>query len=236
MTGATRDPLRIAILVSGRGSNMVAVLDAITRGALSAEVVMVLSDRSAAPALAAAQARGARTAVLDPRDFGSRQEHDGAIAATLRAAGAEYVVLAGYMRLVTAPLLEAFPQRVLNIHPSLLPAFPGLHAQAQALARGVRITGCTVHLVDAGLDTGPILAQRAVEVLPNDTEGSLAARILDAEHELLVEVLDAIAEGGITFIDAPSPAAGPARPMAIARLPALDARAARASRSTEEVL
>jgi phosphoribosylglycinamide formyltransferase 1 len=134
------------------------------------------------------------TCVVNHKEFASRQAFDAAMAETLLQHGVSWVVLAGFMRIVTPVLLDAFPHRVINIHPSLLPAFPGVNAQAAALAYGVRIAGCTVHLVDAGTDTGPILAQGAVPVVDGDTEESLSARILHREHEILVHVLDAIAQ------------------------------------------
>jgi phosphoribosylglycinamide formyltransferase-1 len=190
--------VRIGALVSGRGTNLQAVLDAAREGRLPARVVVVVSDRPGAPALARARAAGVPTEVVEPAGFPSREAHDDALVAALRRAGADTVVLAGYMRLVTPTLLGAFPRRVLNVHPSLLPAFPGLHAQRQALEHGVKVTGCTVHLVDEGVDTGPIVLQAAVAVEEDDDEARLSARILAEEHRILVEALRLMAGGRLT--------------------------------------
>ncbi|MDC0740036.1 phosphoribosylglycinamide formyltransferase [Polyangium mundeleinium] len=190
--------LDLGVLISGRGSNLQAILDAIAAGKLDARVRLVISNRPGAPGLDRAREAGVPTAVISHKDHPDRASFDAALVDALRQAGASWVVLAGFMRIVTSVLLDAFPGRVINIHPSLLPAFPGVSAQAQALAHGVRITGCTVHLVDAGTDTGPILAQAAVPVLPDDTEERLSERILAREHALLVYVLAAIAAGNLT--------------------------------------
>lgn len=187
-------PLDLGVLISGRGSNLQAILDAIAIGKLDARVRLVISNRPGVQGLSRAEAAGVPTCVVNHKDYGSRQAFDAAMVETLRRHGASWIVLAGFMRIVTAELLDAFPHRVINIHPSLLPAFPGVNAQAAALAYGVRIAGCTVHLVDAGTDTGPILAQAAVPVLEGDTEESLSERILQREHELLVHVLSALAQ------------------------------------------
>jgi phosphoribosylglycinamide formyltransferase-1 len=202
--------LKLAVLVSGGGSNLQAILDAIATKALAAEVVLVASNRADAGGLDRARRAGVPTAVVPHRDFVSREAFDGALVDVLRAHGTEWVVLAGFMRIVTPVLLDAFPQRVVNIHPALLPAFPGAHAQAQALAHGVRVAGCTVHLVDTGTDTGPILAQAAVPVLEGDTVEALSARILAEEHALLPAVLQRIAEGKV-IVDPPSEVGGRAR-------------------------
>jgi phosphoribosylglycinamide formyltransferase 1 len=187
--------LDLGVLVSGSGTNLQAILDAVRDGRLDASVRVVVSNRAEAQGLARAAAAGVATRVMSHRDYPDRPSFDRALVAVLRDAGARWVVLAGFMRIVTAELLDAFPQRVINIHPSLLPAFPGVDAQAQALAYGVRVSGCTVHLVDAGTDTGPIIAQRAVPVLDGDDRAALAARILEQEHALLVEVLQGVAAG-----------------------------------------
>lgn len=187
--------LALGVLVSGRGSNLQALLDACREGRLDAEVRLVVSNRRDAQALDRARAAGVAVACLPGRDYPDREAYDRAVVEALEAAGVECVVLAGFMRIVTPVLLAAFPDRVVNIHPSLLPAFPGLHAQAQALAHGVKVSGCTVHLVDGGMDTGPIIAQEAVPVLEGDDEDALAARILEVEHRLLVASIQAIAEG-----------------------------------------
>lgn len=195
-------PLDLGVLISGRGSNLGAILDAIGDGRLDARVRVVLSNRADAPGLARAEAAAVPTCVLVPKAYADRASYDAALVAALRETGASFVVLAGFMRLVTPTFLDAFSGRVLNVHPSLLPSFPGLDAQAQALAYGARITGCTVHLVDAGTDTGPIVAQAAVPVLPNDDHDSLAARVLVREHELLVRTLGWFADGRVEVVPA----------------------------------
>jgi len=187
--------LDLGVLVSGSGTNLQAILDAVQAGRLDARVRVVVSNRAEAQGLARAAAADVPTRVVSHRDYPDRPSFDRALVGVLRDAGVRWVVLAGFMRIVTAELLDAFPQRVINIHPSLLPAFPGVDAQAQALAYGVRVTGCTVHLVDAGTDTGPIVGQRAVPVLDGDDRAALAARILEQEHALLVEVLQGVAAG-----------------------------------------
>ena len=192
MTAARRIPL--GVLVSGGGTNMQAIVDAIAEKRLDAVVRVVVSNVAAAGGLARAKAAGIPAAFVDHKAYASRPEFDAAVVEVLRAHGVEWVVLAGFMRIVTATLLDAFPHRVVNVHPALLPAFPGASGQAQALAYGVRIAGCTVHLVDAGTDTGPILAQAAVPVLEGDDEAALRARILVQEHALLPAVLQWIAE------------------------------------------
>jgi phosphoribosylglycinamide formyltransferase-1 len=180
---------RLGILISGRGSNMAAIAEAVRdRRIPDAEVALVVSDKPNAPGLLRASELGLKTLVVEKKGR-PRAAHDAEIVAALRACGVELVCLAGYMRLLSPEFIAAYRGRILNIHPSLLPAFPGLHAQRQALAHGVKITGCTVHLVDEGLDTGPILAQRAVPILDGDTEDTLAARILEQEHELYVKTV-----------------------------------------------
>ncbi len=192
-------PLDLGVLISGRGSNLQAILDAIATGRLDARVRLVISNRPGVQGIARAEAAGVPTCVVNHKDFSSRQTFDAAMVDSLRSHGVSWIVLAGFMRIVTPVLLDAFPQRVINIHPSLLPAFPGVNAQAAALAHGVRITGCTVHLVDAGMDTGPMLAQAAVPVLDGDSEESLSERILEREHQLLVHVLSAIAQDKLSL-------------------------------------
>jgi phosphoribosylglycinamide formyltransferase-1 len=182
-------PQRIGVLISGRGSNLAAILEARAAGRLPAPVVLVVSNVPDAPGLAHARAHGVPTVVVDHHAAASREEHDRALAGHLRQAGVSVVCLAGYLRLLSPAFIRAFAGRILNIHPSLLPSFPGLHAQRQALERGVRVTGCTVHLVDDGLDSGPILLQSPVAVEDGDDEERLAARILLAEHQLYPEAL-----------------------------------------------
>lgn len=192
--------LRLGILVSGSGTNLQAILDAVADGRLDAEVRVVISNQPTARALDRAKAVGVATCVISHRELPDRAAFDARVVGTLREAGVTHVVLAGFMRLVTHVLLDAFPWRVINIHPALLPAFPGVHAQKQALAYGVKITGCTVHFVDAGTDSGPIIAQTAVPVLDGDTEETLGLRILVEEHELLVSVLGAISDGRVRVV------------------------------------
>ncbi len=176
---------RVGILISGRGSNMEALIAAAAAAEYPAEIAIVLSNRAAAPGLEAARRAGIPAAAIPGRDFGAdRAAHEAAIDEALREAGCELVCLAGYMRLLTPFLVGRWAGRMLNIHPSLLPAFPGLDTHARALAAGVRLHGCTVHLVTETMDEGPILAQAAVPVLPGDTESALAARVLAQEHVL----------------------------------------------------
>jgi len=188
-------PLKLGILGSGKGSNFKAIAEAIDAGRLAAEVRLVVSDVEDAGILDYARARGLRAEFLAPGRFRTKlePEAEARLVALLREAGVELVVLAGYMRMIKAPMLEAFPRRIVNIHPSLLPQFPGLAAWKQALEAGVASTGCTVHYVDGGMDTGPILAQSEVPVLPGDTAESLHARIQMAEHALYPAVLAKLA-------------------------------------------
>jgi phosphoribosylglycinamide formyltransferase-1 len=192
---AGTNPLALGVLISGRGSNLAAILDACASGGLDAAVRLVVSNRPDAPGLGHARAAGVPARVLDPKLHGSRAAYDAALADALSEAGVAWVVLAGFMRILTRAFLDRFEGRIVNIHPSLLPAFPGLEAQRQALAHGVCVTGCTVHLVDEGVDSGPILAQAVVPVRQDDTTESLSERVLVREHELLVRTLRWIAEG-----------------------------------------
>jgi phosphoribosylglycinamide formyltransferase-1 len=188
--------MRVGILISGRGSNMVALADAVGAGRVrGAEVVLVLSDKPEAAGLARARERRIETAVVERRGR-TREEHEREIIAALRARGVELVCLAGYMRLLSPCFVEEFRGRLLNIHPSLLPAFPGLDAQRQAVAHGVKYSGCTVHFVDETLDGGPIVAQRVVPVLDSDTPDTLSARILAEEHVAYPEALALVCGGG----------------------------------------
>ncbi|MHB8417992.1 MAG: phosphoribosylglycinamide formyltransferase [Myxococcales bacterium] len=186
--------MKLAVLASGRGSNLGAILAASRSGELP-EVALVLSDVPGCGALARARESGVAAAALEPSGFSTRLSYDEALVAQLRRAEADLICLAGYMKIVGRPVLDAFPGRVLNIHPSLLPAFPGLHAVRQAIERGVRLAGCTVHFVDAGTDTGPIIGQVAVPALPSDTEESLGARILEQEHRLYPQAISWVARG-----------------------------------------
>lgn len=187
--------LRLGVLVSGNGTNLQAILDAARSGRIDADVSVVISNQPGAYALTRAESAGVKAVSLPHRGFPSREAFDAALASELRRERVDWVVLAGFMRLLTPGFLAAFPQRVINIHPALLPAFPGAHAIRDALAYGVRVTGCTVHLVDEGVDTGPILDQRAVPVEEGDTEETLAERMHRAEHELYVDVLARLARG-----------------------------------------
>ena len=173
---------RLGVLVSGRGSNLQALIDAIADGRLDASIAVVISNVAGAGGLDRARSAGIETAVIDHRGWPSRDDYDRALVEELRAREVEVVCLAGFMRRIGTAFVEAFPNAVVNIHPSLLPSFPGLHAQAQALAHGVKVSGVTVHLVTTELDAGPIIVQRAVQVLESDTEETLAARILVEEH------------------------------------------------------
>lgn len=194
--------LQLGVLVSGTGTNLQAILDAIEGGRLDARVRLVVSNKPDAPALARAERAGVPTRVLGHQGFASREQYDQKLVEALGEAGVELVVLAGFMRMLTPVFLRAFPGRVVNIHPSLLPAFPGVRAQAQALAHGVKVSGCTVHFVDDGVDTGAVIAQRAVPVLEGDTEESLTARILEQEHLLLVQALGLLAAGRVELVAA----------------------------------
>lgn len=183
---------RIGILISGRGSNMIALADAVREGRVpNAEVVIVVSDQPNAAGLSKAKERGIETLVIGRRGR-ARAEHDREIVAALSERKVDLICLAGYMRALSREFIEAFRGRILNIHPSLLPSFPGLDAQRQALAHGVKWTGCTVHVVDETLDGGPIIAQRAVPVSDDDTVESLSARILVDEHELYAEAVASV--------------------------------------------
>lgn len=186
---------RIGVLISGRGSNMQAIVRACGNGEIPADAALVVSNKASAPGLEWAADQGLPTACISHKEFDRREDHDRAVLAVLREAGAEWVCLAGYMRLLSPVFVEAYRHRLLNIHPSLLPAFPGLDAQAQALEWGVRVSGCTVHLVDEELDHGPIVVQRTVRVMDGDTEDSLSARILEQEHLAYPEALRLLLTG-----------------------------------------
>jgi phosphoribosylglycinamide formyltransferase-1 len=198
--------ITLGVLVSGTGTNLQAILDAIASRKLDARLAVVVSNVPGAGALERAQDAGVKTVVVDHTHYTDRRAFDAAVVEALRAHGVELVVLAGFMRLVTDVLLDAYPMRIVNVHPALLPAFPGLHAQRQAVDYGVRVSGVTVHLVDAGTDSGPIVAQTAVPVHEGDDEESLRKRILKEEHVLLPRVLQWFAEGRVTV--EPAPAAG----------------------------
>jgi phosphoribosylglycinamide formyltransferase 1 len=195
------EPLRVGVLASGRGSNLRALAAAAAAGRLGAAAVVVLiSDRPDAAALEIARTHGIEALALDPKQHPSREAHEKAVTAALEERRAGLVCLAGYMRLLTAGFVSHFAGRLLNIHPSLLPAFPGLHPHRQALAHGVRVSGATVHFVDEGVDTGPIVLQAAVPVRPDDTEATLAERILVEEHRLYPEAVRLFAEGRLEIL------------------------------------
>jgi phosphoribosylglycinamide formyltransferase-1 len=187
---------RLGVLISGRGSNLQSIIDAVGRGDLQASIAVVISNRPEAAGLTRAREAGIETLCLRPRDFDGRDAYDRAVADALRAREVDLICLAGFMRLVGQPLLDAFPARILNIHPSLLPAFTGLDAQRQALEYGVRVSGATVHLVTQELDGGPIVAQAPVPVLADDTPESLSARILVAEHRIYPQAIQTVLDGG----------------------------------------
>jgi phosphoribosylglycinamide formyltransferase-1 len=203
---------RLGVLISGRGSNLQALIDAAGSGSLDAAVVVVISNRADAAGLERARRSGIDAIVMDHRELDSRDDYDAAILRALRAHDVALVCLAGYMRLVGPVLLNAFPNSILNIHPSLLPAFPGLNAQHQAIEHGVKVSGVTVHFVTSELDGGPIILQRAVPVLDNDTRDALADRILAVEHRAYPEAVQIVLDGGwridgrrfVTPADAPS--------------------------------
>jgi phosphoribosylglycinamide formyltransferase 1 len=190
-----RPRLRIGVLASGRGSNFQALVAAARAGRMPADVVVLISDRAEAGAVALARAEGIEAVVVPPREHPGREAHDKAVTDALEARRVGLVCLAGYMRILGAGFVEHFRGRLLNIHPALLPAFPGLHAQRQALQHGVRVAGATVHFVDEGTDTGPIVLQAAVPVERGDTEDTLAARILVEEHRIYPEAVRLFAEG-----------------------------------------
>jgi phosphoribosylglycinamide formyltransferase-1 len=190
--------VNVGVLASGSGTNLQALIVAAARGELGpAKIATVGANVPGCGALERALHAGIPTFVLDHKAFGSREAFDAALVAALKSRGVELVVLAGFMRLLSADFLAAFPQRIVNIHPALLPAFPGTHAQKQAFTYGVKFSGCTVHFVDGGTDTGPIIAQAVVPVMETDDEESLRARILAEEHHLLPAAVRAVAEGRV---------------------------------------
>ena len=185
----------LGILLSGRGSNFVAIANGIDRGRIpDARISVVISNKTDAPGIASARARGLNALVIASQGR-TREDHDGEVAARLKQNAVDLVCLAGYMRLLSPWFVQQFPQRILNIHPSLLPAFPGLEAQEQAFAYGVKVSGCTVHFVDEELDHGPIIVQRAVEVKDDDDEHALAARILEQEHIAYTDAINIVLAG-----------------------------------------
>jgi phosphoribosylglycinamide formyltransferase-1 len=186
---------RIAVFLSGRGSNFTAIREAVERGAIDAEIALVLSNKAEAPGLLKARDWGLETIFLDPKLFASREDYDRAVIGKIERRRIDLICLAGYMRVLTAGLCDAFKYRIVNIHPALLPSFPGLHVQQKAIDWGVRFSGCTVHFVAAEVDMGPIIMQAAVPVLQDDTEDTLAARILVEEHKIYPEAVRLYFEG-----------------------------------------
>lgn len=201
--------LRVGVLLSGSGTNFQAILDRVQDGTLAVDLALVISNRAQAGGLARAAGANIPTTVIDHRSFADRPTFDAALVAALRAARVELVVLAGFDRLVTAVLLDAFPERVINIHPALLPAFPGMHGQRQALDYGAKLAGATVHFVDERVDHGPIIVQGAVPVLPGDDAATLAQRILTVEHRIYPLAIQLFAEGRLTIRDRTVVVSGP---------------------------
>ena len=192
---AENPTVKIGVLISGTGSNLQAIIDAILRDDLKAEIRIVISNRADAQGLERARRHGIETAVIDHRKFRSREDFDRAVLAALRNRSVELVALAGFMRLLSPVMLDAFPGRIMNIHNSLLPSFPGIHGPKDAIEYGVKIAGCTVFFVTPGVDVGPVIVQAAVPVLPDDDEHSLAARILQQEHRIFPHAISLFQQG-----------------------------------------
>jgi phosphoribosylglycinamide formyltransferase 1 len=208
--------LRLGILASGGGSNLQSIIDRCADGSIDAEIAVVFSNNAQAGALQRARQAGLKTVCIDHKLYSQRRDFDRAAVTALQEAGVELVVLAGFMRIISEVFLEAFPGRIMNIHPALLPAFPGLHVQRQAIEYGARFSGCTVHFVDGGVDTGPIIIQAVVPILDDDTEQTLAARILEQEHLIYPRAIQLFAEGRLrlagrrVLVDPPDPPSGAA--------------------------
>jgi phosphoribosylglycinamide formyltransferase 1 len=195
-----RPIVRLGVLASGRGSNLRAIIEASRAEMIQADVAVVISDRHQSQALEQASRHNISTIHLDPKKYETREEYDTAVVRQLQDHHVDLVILAGYMRLITARLIGTYKNRIINIHPSLLPSFPGLHAQRQALEWGARISGCTVHLVDETMDQGPIIIQAAVPVMDGDTEGTLEARILEEEHRILPQAIQFFVENRLEIL------------------------------------
>ncbi|PKL52672.1 MAG: phosphoribosylglycinamide formyltransferase [Nitrospira bacterium HGW-Nitrospira-1] len=187
--------LKIGALASGRGSNFQAIIDSIETGCIHAQILVLITDNPKAFSIERAKKHGIEYLVMRPKDYSSRDEYFRDIASELKKRGVELVILAGFMRVIGKPLLAAYPDSVMNIHPALLPSFPGLHGQKQANDYGVKISGCTVHFVDEGMDTGPVIIQAAVPVNDDDTEETLSERILRLEHKIFPEAIKMFSEG-----------------------------------------
>ncbi len=198
---SSQQKLRLAVLASGGGTNLQSIIDQSQQGQLDVEICLVISNNPGAGALTRADQAGIKSLCINHREFDTREEFDQTVIAALQKAGAELIVLAGFMRIISTLFLQAFPQRIINIHPALLPAFPGLHVQQKAIDYGVKFSGCTVHFVDAGIDTGPIIIQAVVPILHGDTEETLAARILEQEHKIYPKAIQWIAEGRVKIIN-----------------------------------
>ena len=194
---SAKQKLRLAVLASGSGSNLQSIIDQCQQGLLDAEIKLVISNNPSAGALERAEQAGIKNICINHRNFNMREDFDQAVVAALKDAETELVVLAGFMRIISAVFLQAFPQRIINIHPALLPSFPGLHVQQKAIDYGAKFSGCTVHFVDGGVDTGPIIVQAVVPVFIDDTEDTLAARILEQEHKIYPQAIQWFAEGRI---------------------------------------
>jgi len=204
--------LRLGVLASGGGTNLQAIIDCCQDLSFPAEIAVVIANNPEAGALERALLANIPARCINHRDFANREAFDTALVAALQEAGVQLVVLAGFMRIISQVMLDAFPQRIINIHPALLPAFPGLHVQQQAIDYGARFSGCTVHFVDGGVDTGPIIIQAVVPVLPGDTTDTLAARILEQEHRLYPRAIQLIAEGRVRVEGRTVTIAPPANP------------------------
>ncbi|UCH45590.1 MAG: phosphoribosylglycinamide formyltransferase [Nitrospiraceae bacterium] len=191
--------LKIGVLASGRGSNFQSILDRIESGFIKAEIAILITDKPDAYAIERAKNHGIESLVMQPRDFDGKNLYYGAIASELKKRGVGLVVLAGFMRVVGKGLIDSYPNKIMNIHPALLPSFPGLHGQRDAVDYGVKVSGCTVHFVDEGVDTGPIIAQAAVPCHDDDTEDTLSARILKKEHEIYPLAIKLFSEGMISL-------------------------------------
>lgn len=193
----SKQKLRLAVLASGGGTNLQSIIDQCQQGLLDAEIKLVISNNPGAGALERAAQAGIKNVCINHRAFDIREDFDRAVVTALKEAETELVVLAGFMRIISAVFLQAFPQRIINIHPALLPSFPGLHVQQKAIDYGAKFSGCTVHFVDGGVDTGPIIVQAVVPVFVEDTEETLAARILEQEHKIYPQAIQWFAEGRV---------------------------------------
>ena len=191
------DILKLGILISGNGSNLQSIIDHIEKGSLKATIKIVICNNPDAYGITRAKKHGIPVVVLKNGDFKNKEEFDLELIRILKNNSVDLIILAGFMRIITLTLLKAFPHKIMNIHPALLPSFPGIHGQKQALEYGVKLSGCTVHFVDEGVDTGPIIIQSAVQVFDNDTEETLAARILKEEHKIYPQAIQFFAEGKI---------------------------------------